>query len=542
MSSANAVGASEFKHMASEVAGWLWGTVQGAWNEKQTTAQVITDAVIGMIPLVGQATAARDLLAVGTGLADNPQKRENVWDWMLFVILLLALIPVLGGVLKGVGRLTLRATEEAMQNSAKLAQLADDMVAVLNRLGHRDAVKWLKQLDFAKYEPQVLERCQAFCDTVILALNRYALRFGKVLPQGFVQRLQALVKGFEEVKAAAGQMVPQAIKELNQRLKNIQAHIVAGGVPPPNRAVQYQAQTGQRVVTYHEEARLLENGVKKAVRRAGPYPQNRASAHPGAAADVAKVYTPKEGFPNLLGRKEQRTVFDQNIKKNVDVEFYTGIAAAHGKIRNVDLGEEGAVLFRAFGPGGRTHGVDVGTSSPGGFWWGMGEAPKTAKEWREKFAVLDEFNRNGWVTVMRIPKGVKVPACTSTVSEQYSLKIAGQYLEGGAKQAAVDFKLAPELSHVDDSMKALIAKGGGKATLPNGIQIEVRQSGWGGINGKIGYGEDVIPNAPIVERLGVTELQTKMTQTGAQQGVQQAGAASAGGAKEQRAAQQRKGP
>ena len=58
MSTPGTLQASEFRHMATEVAGWLWGTVQGAWNEKQTVSQIITDAVIGMIPLVGQATAA----------------------------------------------------------------------------------------------------------------------------------------------------------------------------------------------------------------------------------------------------------------------------------------------------------------------------------------------------------------------------------------------------------------------------------------------------------------------------------------------------
>ena len=156
--------------------------------------------------------------------------------------------------------------------------------------------------------------------------------------------------------------------------------------------------------------------------------------------------------------------------------------------------------------------------------------------------MLDEFNRNGMVAVVRIPPGgkVKVPACTSTVSEQFGDKIAGQYLEGGGKQAAIDFELAPDLAKVDDAMKALLAKGGGKTTLPNGIQIEVRHSGWGGINGKIGYGSEVIPGAGVVERLGVTEMQTKVSQTGMQQGVQQAaGSSGAGVAKDQRAAPNR---
>jgi hypothetical protein len=67
-----------------------------------------------------------------------------------------------------------------------------------------------------------------------------------------------------------------------------------------------------------------------------------------------------------------------------------------------------------------------------------------------------------------------------------------------------------------DATERLYAKGGGKITLSNGIVVEVRQSGWSDINGKIGYGETVIPGAAVMERLGVTELQTKVVKQSAQ--------------------------
>jgi len=129
-----------------------------------------------------------------------------------------------------------------------------------------------------------------------------------------------------------------------------------------------------------------------------------------------------------------------------------------------------------------------------------------------------------------------VPACTSTISEQFGKDLAGQYLEGGGKQAAIDFALAPDLAEVERTMKLLLAKGGGKAKLANGIEIEVRHSGWKGINGKVGYGSEVIQGAGVVERLGVTEMQGKVTQTGVQQGAQQAaGQTGSAVAKDQRA-------
>jgi hypothetical protein len=108
------------------------------------------------------------------------------------------------------------------------------------------------------------------------------------------------------------------------------------------------------------------------------------------------------------------------------------------------------------------------------------------------------------------------------VSEQFSDKIAGQYLEGGGKQAAIDFSLAPGLGDVSQALEKLAKRGGGTVRLPNGVVLEVRHSGWKGINGKVGYGSEVIPGAGVVERLGVTEMQSKVGQTGVQQGAQQA--------------------
>ncbi|MBD8529105.1 MULTISPECIES: hypothetical protein [unclassified Massilia] len=117
---------------------------------------------------------------------------------------------------------------------------------------------------------------------------------------------------------------------------------------------------------------------------------------------------------------------------------------------------------------------------------------------------------------MHIPSSVKVPGCVSTVSEQYSKSITGQYLEGGSRQAVIDFK-PPTFGPADfDTVNKLAKSGGGTVLLSNGITVEVRASGWSGHNGVIGYGENVIPSASAVERLGVTEKQSKIAQQTAQ--------------------------
>lgn len=99
----------EFKAAANEVGNWLWGTAQGGFNHKQSIGQILTDAVISMFPIAGEVTAARDAIAVGLRLAEYPEKRNEVLEWVALVLPLLAIVPLFGGALKGIGKLLLKA-------------------------------------------------------------------------------------------------------------------------------------------------------------------------------------------------------------------------------------------------------------------------------------------------------------------------------------------------------------------------------------------------------------------------------------------------
>jgi hypothetical protein len=337
-----------------------------------------------------------------------------------------------------------------------------------------------------------------------LVVYRAKLRFAKIFPASLLHRLDTISAGFKTLKSLGEKMIPQALKELHHKLEHLQKVIHSGGLPPVDKAKTVLAQTGRKTVTYAEEARLIEGRAKKRIVRAGKHKQNLANVRdPG----VRKVYQYKKPYPDLL----QSSVLDADTKQ----KYYNMIAASSGKINNEML--SGQSLFRAFGPGGSTHGLTVKPSWPAGAFWGMGPPPKTAKEWRETCAVLDEWNRNGWLSIVHIPPGVKIPACTSTVSEQFGKQL-DQYLPGGAQQAVITDGFD---DLVKDVTNRLYKDGGGKKTvvLPNGdsIVVIVKQSGWKGINGKVGYGDDVIPGAGVAERLGLSEHQLKLSAEGARQ-------------------------
>jgi hypothetical protein len=489
LSSPGGLSPKEFKSVATDVGQWLWGAVQGAFNEKQTVSQIITDAVIGMIPLVGDVTASRDLIAVGSGLASDQKKREAKMEWVLLVILMFALIPVIGGVIKGVGRLTLTATRAAAADSKVLARAADDIIQFLNRVGHKNAEAWFKSLNVLTYEAEILGKFREFCGIVIKGICRYLVRFEKLLPESFVAKMKQVQHAFEQLKAHGEKMIPEALKELHEQLARVQKYVHAGGKPVRKRAEVMYAQTGQKTVTYMREARIVEGHAAKKIRHAGKYQQNLAPVDDVDA--IAKVYKHEPPYPNLLQR-----VSDDGI-------YYPAIAAASGKITNEMV--SGVDLYRSFGPKRVTLGVEVGKTHPAGGFWGIGPPPTSAKNWRDPAGVLDEWNGNQWLCVIHIPPGVNIPACVSTVSEQFGKVIPGQYLEGGARQAVIAIE-----DQVSNLANKLAQSGGGKATLPNGVTVEVRGSGWKDVNGTIGYEEAVIPFASFVERLGVTEKQAKV--------------------------------
>jgi hypothetical protein len=153
-------GLAWFKETSLETGQWIWGTLQGSFNEKQSISQILVDAVIGMIPLVGDVTAVRDLIAVSIGLAKDSRKRESTMEWVFLVILIFALIPVIGGVIKGVGRLVLMVGKDVAKNREILEQI----IKFLNRVGEGDAVKWLAKLNVLKYQPELIEKMTGLPD------------------------------------------------------------------------------------------------------------------------------------------------------------------------------------------------------------------------------------------------------------------------------------------------------------------------------------------------------------------------------------------
>ncbi|MET3654895.1 hypothetical protein [Dyella japonica] len=460
-----------FKAMAVESGQWIWGTAQGAFNTKATVSQIIVDAIIGMVPLLGDATAVRDLIAVSIGLIDEPKKRDDKWEWVLLVVLLLALIPVLGGVAKGVGRLIV----DAARTSAKTEKLAKDIVEVLNRIGHGNAEQWLLKLRFADYQAKIADALNRFTGAMIDGIT--AIRKRISMPPSMANRLDRLKSGMAWLKGEGAKRIPDAIKELDQKLREIQAYIRSGG-ETTSRVARYEVAAGEKAHTYTDERRLLEDGPlpKRSVR--GGWEQNPADASDPKA--WASYYTPKpeEGYPNLAQINEH-TVDDEGRIK--------AIAANSGRMTNRRLAKN-EMISRAFGPEGTTRGVPVGPTWPDGRWWWVGDPPANAEIWRVNGAILDEWNRNGYIVIGQIVSDEGPKVVTGTIAEQTGKELADQYFQGGASQAyfEVNEASAKKLREIGNEVMRT-EKPQSWIDPVSGISFEVKPTGWENVNGVYGY-------------------------------------------------------
>lgn len=491
-------GIAWFKETSLETGQWIWGTLQGAFNEKQTISQIIVDAVIGMIPLVGDVTAVRDLIAVSIGLAKDPKKRESATEWMFLVILLFALIPVIGGVIKGVGRLALRVTANTAVNVETLGMV----IKFLNRMGEGDAVKWLKNLKVTQHKEELVEKMRDFCNAMITTIDQILkARVGKMLPEKWQADLIQVRDGFAALRPLASKMIPQALKELDAKLRVLQALVYKGDV------VSIVTGKGEVQVRREAEAYLIERPLVEAQKQGIRFPSIHAEEwHKERLQDKYS----KPGYPDILRWKGESPAFFKGEK------IYTDIASFSGEITAKSARDmAGSTIFRAFG--NPTDLAPKGSRAAGGF-WGYQKVPGNADEWRQLSAVLDEWNGNGFLVVLHLPEDLatRMPGTNAwhgKIAEQFGKEVPAQYLRGGGEQVIInlDDALKMELNKIGEQVKTSARA---NSIEFNGVKAEFYPTNWQDVNHVHGYTKPEgiePPYATYSRELHDDELRSKVT-------------------------------
>jgi hypothetical protein len=460
----------EKQSIIGEVGSWVWGTIEGGFNEQQSISQIIVDAVIGMIPVVGDVTAVRDLVAVIIRLVDNPEKRKEKLEWLTLTLLLFALIPVAGGVIKGVGKLILKASEDVGRH----AEILRDVIQFLNRVGEGDAIKFLKKLDFESHAAElrgVWKKLTQRLDDVLTATLKRAHR---LIPDAMAARLQKLQQGIRDLAALGDSMIPDSLKELNTRLKAIQKKIYEGEWHDIGGAWES--------ATREAEARLVNSGgSKKWVASSMPFPPDDAKSFHAIPRDP----TAPGGWPDLT----KPPWLDA-------AGVPTKIATFSGEIRAVHI-QPGTKIRRI---------IENGSGKSGLFW--SYELAADGPSWRKNCAVLDRWSKNGSYVELVVPDGglwVWEGKIASQIDNDVTSATFGQYLAGGATQLFIDFR--------DPGHAAA------KAIVDN---LPVLPTNWTGL-----MGINVPPPLATVQKLAASELESKQSAeaaaAAAQRGLRAAG-------------------
>jgi hypothetical protein len=376
-----------------EVADWVWGVLEGGFNEKQTTSQIIVDAAITLIPVVGDVAVVRDLLACVLRMVNDPAKRSSKLEWLQLTLLLFALIPVAGGVIKGVGRLVLK-------EGTASAKLIGELVEFLNHVGIGNAVKWLKELNLPQYTETLVRKFEGLVTRLESVFQKLKSKM-PLLTEAMRKRLDQVATVLGELKVRGKTMIPEAVRDIWNRLEKLQQSIYEGKWHP--------APVGTKTATRTMERRLVKSASGQTV-----YEMSKID-YPGLKS-IAQLPEAK-GWPALRSTTRMKPA---------------DLAGACHSIPKPVWVPEGTELVR----------IMQSPKGSGGVWWMFKkDVPKDGTAWREDFAVLEEWSNNGLKIEVKAPKGgayLWVSTVSSQIQTSATAKAAGQYLRGGATQVFLD--------------------------------------------------------------------------------------------------------
>lgn len=248
---------------------WLKSVLFGEFADHRPLSAVVADMLVSFIPGVVIVTSARDAVAVILRLANHPEKREDLMEWVLLsaclIVIALPLAMAAGGAAAaGVGAIVGgiagselgAALRSVMLLLIKEASKLVELIRFLQKFIKGDILKFLRAVKFAKYEKpllQALSKISGKLVDIVKSLRSHLESlsyFDRV--KASIAKLAAWEKKFYAVQQDAIRQVPKALAELDARLTKLlsetapkEAHTVPAGVQADKAAAAAPAK--QRV-------------------------------------------------------------------------------------------------------------------------------------------------------------------------------------------------------------------------------------------------------------------------------------------------------
>lgn len=402
---------------------WFWEAVEGDFNEDRTTAQIMTDAAISMIPLVDQLCDIRDLIA-------NCRKlHRDIADgaaWIALALTLIGLFPTLGSLVKGVLKIFfayLRRTGGKQVGEAVDAA----MTWVVTFLRRRDVQKYLslhKVDEVFKWLASEIKALRAKINVgaLLAAFDRVI----KVV-DGLVSKvalIPALGNKAKQVLEQVKQIRLQANSGLATALKPVQEMIDAILLRLEKEIMEKQRGIID-VSNVHYRGVIPESLAVGLMRRRKPkwLTQSGVEVYPALDPKLMRQHIQQHTatmLPNGL-RRDKREIFPDLTNQNI-ASFHTLTAhTVKGPAR----------LYRIISPNSKAMG-DCWVSEEVFRKLQSSADPRSA--WRKFLAVWPDWNVNGQFVIYDVKAGESLNVWRGIASSQTKSTLKNCQLEGGYEQ------------------------------------------------------------------------------------------------------------
>lgn len=392
---------------------WLWQVLQGDFNENASTAQALTAAGIGALPLAGQVCSVRDLIADCNRLRQDP---GNTWYWTALTLTLIGLFPSLGALVKGVLGIFFGIVRR-MGGNAVIKAIDVGMGWVISYLRRRsvqnyiaalkidDIFGWLaKQVKTVKGVVTVKALTDAF-DTAVGVLDNLAGKVSFIPVLG--DRVKAVAAQVKKIRDSGDEYLAKAVSPVQEILDRIVLRL------------EHEALKSRRGIinanNVHFQGGLPEDAAMRLMREADPLPEWLSM---GNALDW------DQAVPDKYQIKIEEKV------KNGWPSLNDGLVTTFHKLVPDEIYGP-ARLYRVIAPGSRS--MSNCWISEAVF-KNLQAAANPRAAWRKYLAVWPDWNANGQFVIYDVKRGESLKIWRGPTSSQINKKLADLHLEGGWEQ------------------------------------------------------------------------------------------------------------
>lgn len=406
---------------------WLWGTLQGDFNEEQSTGQIVTGTVISMIPLVDQICDVRDLIANCKKIQDDD---SNTWSWVCLGLTLVGCFPELGSLVKGSAKVAFlsmrKAHFEALQKAGGYSKLLDKSVTQLNRYLDTPAAKAFMRLNriynpYHYLEGKIRDLMSTLSPAWLLRIMDELMKVTRSLfdtvtdwgPASLKRPVAEMWDTLMAVRNKANRMLAKALQPLTDLLDRLANRLRVEG----DNA--FRAHVGENTHLY---------GATRASEEVALFKREKPDW-----VDVGKREVPFESLSDLSNKQIQK-IEEEHWP---DIRKISKNSALKGKFNTFDDSMQateiapGTVLYRV---------VDPSSSDNNICWMRKEEFDKLASksEWRRRFAVWKSWNENGEFVTYTVPPNQPLKVWEGRAATQINEHAPEYSLEGGWNQIVLD--------------------------------------------------------------------------------------------------------